>query len=119
MANVWEKRQVDRKTHEEKLDRLDQIKSRPAKTERDLVWGKACREYLAENQYCDDCDKRGYLVPAERVAHIKDPKDNPVLFWNVRNWYGLCFNCHSRLIGHVITKVPEPITQDVKLYMVK
>lgn len=119
MANVWEKRQVDRKAHEDKLDRIDQIKSRPAKTEREMIWDKACREYLKQNEFCNECDKRGYLVPADRVSHIKDPKDSQVLFWDVRNWQGLCTNCHRRIVGSITLIIPAPIPADAKLYMVK
>lgn len=119
MTNIWQQRQAawqNRNATLGKVDTLAAIKPRDAK---ETLWAKACEEYLVDNPYCSECDKRGYTMPADCVGHIRHPKDNPVLFWDMNNWRALCTSCRNRLVGTAIIKIPNPIPDDTKLYMVK
>lgn len=87
--------------------------------DKERIWNKACEQYLSTNHFCDECDKRGYIVPAEHVRHIRNPKGNQALFWDMNNWQAVCITCHRRLVGTAPLKIPNPIPKDAQLYTVK
>lgn len=105
--------------HETKADKVEKIKAKPLKNDKEKVWVKACRDYLIVNHYCNDCAKRGYTSPADQVAHIEQPNNSQVKFWNIDNWQALCEPCFQRITEGNAVKVLEPIPKDAKLYMVK
>lgn len=80
------------------------------------VWRKATKEFLDMNCFCAECDKRNYIVPASKVAHIK-PSDNSILFWDMNNWIQLCDSCYTRSKQQV-RKVPDLIHESAKFYTV-
>lgn len=53
-------------------------------------WRKARRQYLAEHPLCAMCDEQGDIGAAVELDHIKKHNGDPVLFWDVNNWQGLC-----------------------------
>ena len=59
------------------------------------AWRKARRVVLAENPCCVMCNDEGKITPAMDVDHIQPHKGDPVLFWDVNNWQGLCKHHHQ------------------------
>lgn len=70
---------------------------RPTARERgyDHRWQIASKMFLKANPLCREHLKRGRLVRATQVDHIIPHRGNYELFWNKRNWQGLCIYCHS------------------------
>ena len=74
-------------------------------------WQQASRQYLAANPWCVFHRARGQDVPARAVDHIEAPRLGDAiasgdedriaearrLFWNRKNWQGLCFHCHNSI----------------------
>jgi 5-methylcytosine-specific restriction enzyme A len=60
-------------------------------------WGKAARRFLKHHPTCArfgiDPKCKGL---SEQVDHIVPHKGDLRLFWDRRNWQGLCKPCHSR-----------------------
>lgn len=83
-----------------------------------IVWRKATKEYLEANRLCYECCKRHYIVPAMKIGHIKNPKGNSILFWDMNNWKALCVSCHARLYHRDISVIPDPIPSTAKFYTV-
>ena len=54
------------------------------------AWRKARRIFLSENPLCVMCEDEGIVKAAEEVDHIEKHNGDPVLFWDVSNWQGLC-----------------------------
>lgn len=65
---------------------------RPNASERgyDSKWAKARRTFLARNPKCARCD-----APATVVDHIIAHKGDSAVFWDTRNWQGLCDRHHN------------------------
>ena len=59
-------------------------------------WRKARRQFLADNPLCRMCDEEGHIRPAAEVDHIEKHNGDPILFWDVDNWQGLCADHHRR-----------------------
>lgn len=59
-------------------------------------WQKASKLFLLKHPLCAECLKRGMTTPAKEVDHIVPHKGDMKLFWDRRNWQGLCHQCHSR-----------------------
>jgi 5-methylcytosine-specific restriction protein A len=58
-------------------------------------WRKAREGYLARHPLCASCQADRRLVPATVDDHIVPHRGDPVLFWDERNWQGLCKPCHD------------------------
>ena len=58
-------------------------------------WRKARVRYLRDHPLCVECEKRERLVPATVVDHMIDHKGDYALFWDQRNWQGLCVRDHN------------------------
>lgn len=52
---------------------------------------------LPDHCLCVYCKSIGILQPATLVDHIKPHNNNYNLFWDHKNWQGLCSTCHSGL----------------------
>lgn len=60
-------------------------------------WWRARAAFLLENPYCAECYKRGRVaIAATVVDHVVPHKGDTRLFWDRRNWQGLCSRCHGR-----------------------
>ena len=59
-------------------------------------WRNESKLYLAENPWCKSCMVAGRRVPATEVDHIIPHKGDKKLFWDRKNWQGLCSSCHSK-----------------------
>lgn len=58
-------------------------------------WRVARLEYLRECPLCVFCEARGDIVVATVVDHKIPHRGNMTLFWDRKNWQGLCVTCHS------------------------
>lgn len=58
-------------------------------------WQIARKAYLAKNPHCVDHRRRGYVVAATVVDHIKPHRGDDDLFWDESNWQALCKSCHD------------------------
>ena len=62
----------------------------------DYRWRMASKAFLRAHPLCAECERQGKLTPATEVDHIQPHRGNKQLFWDERNWQGLCHNCHSK-----------------------
>lgn len=58
-------------------------------------WRKESKQFLASHPYCAECARQGRHTLATEVDHIKPHRGNLKLFWDRKNWQGLCHSCHS------------------------
>lgn len=58
-------------------------------------WRKESKQFLASHPYCAECARQGRRTLATEVDHIKPHRGNLKLFWDRKNWQGLCHCCHS------------------------
>ena len=58
-------------------------------------WQKAREAYLRKHPICFNCSRKGLVVAAIVVDHIKPHKGDMVLFWDSSNWQPLCKQCHD------------------------
>ena len=65
----------------------------------DYRWQNASKAFLKlpENRICRDPHNRheGVVVLASETDHIIPHKGDMRLFWDRKNWQGLCHDCHS------------------------
>ena len=61
----------------------------------DSKWEKARAAYLAEHPLCVMCEARGRVEPATVVDHIIAHQGDLKLFWDRKNWQGLCDHDHN------------------------
>lgn len=59
-------------------------------------WRKAREYWLAEHPLCIECERRGLVVQATDVDHVKRHDGDRELFWDRENWQSLCKECHDR-----------------------
>jgi hypothetical protein len=62
----------------------------------DHRWRAARKVYLSHNVYCVACKQAGIVTAAAVVDHIIPHKGDMLLFWDKKNWQGLCRKCHNR-----------------------
>jgi len=72
-------------------------KPRKSSTERgyNSKWRIISKNYLSSHPWCVHCEARGVMEPATETDHIVPHKGNMMLFWDPKNWQGLCHACHS------------------------
>ena len=58
-------------------------------------WRRARAAYLARHPLCAACRAHGSLVLATIVDHVVPHRGDQKLFWDERNWQGLCKLCHD------------------------
>lgn len=59
-------------------------------------WRKARRVFLSEKPLCAMCQDLDIVTPAVVVDHITPHRGDEELFWDEKNWQGLCLVCHDR-----------------------
>jgi 5-methylcytosine-specific restriction protein A len=59
-------------------------------------WDRESKQFLTEHPWCVECEKHNKREPATETDHIIPHKGNMTLFWDKRNWQGLCHWCHSQ-----------------------
>ena len=60
-------------------------------------WRKGRRQFLVEHPLCAMCLEEGTETLAVEVDHIIPHKGDPVLFWDTKNWQGLCKFHHQSI----------------------
>jgi 5-methylcytosine-specific restriction protein A len=60
-------------------------------------WQRTSKGYLAEHQLCVDPGNRhpDEVRLATQTDHIVPHRGDMKLFWDPKNWQGLCDSCHS------------------------
>lgn len=58
-------------------------------------WRTESKVFLAEHPWCVHCMAAGVRTPAAEVDHKIPHKGDQKLFWDRKNWQGLCHSCHS------------------------
>ena len=75
------------------------VKTRPSACKRGYGrrWQRASKAFLRlpENMFCARCSTAEQLVVATLVDHVKPHQGDQELFWDRKNWQGLCARCHS------------------------
>lgn len=66
-----------------------------AKRGYDRRWRKARAGFLTKHPLCVMCEAAGLLVEATVVDHIRPPRGARRLFWDRKNWQGLCQPHHD------------------------
>jgi 5-methylcytosine-specific restriction enzyme A len=60
-------------------------------------WEKAARRFLLKHPVCTRFGKdKGCTAIAQHVDHVTPHSGDLRLFWDRRNWQGLCQPCHNR-----------------------
>ncbi|WP_118138741.1 HNH endonuclease signature motif containing protein [Oceanicella sp. SM1341] len=59
-------------------------------------WKRARLGFLAVHPLCAECQSLGLVEAATEVDHVTPHRGDAALFWDPRNWQGLCRPCHSR-----------------------
>lgn len=93
---------------------------RPSATDRgyDYHWQQARREFLRKNPLCTEHLRRGRLVVASVVDHVRPHRGNYERFWDDSNWQSLCKECHDKKtvacdggLGHARTETTTHVGQ--------
>ena len=58
-------------------------------------WGKVRLAYLAEHPFCVHCEQEGEMTLATELDHIEPHRGKASLFWDTRNFQGLCVKHHG------------------------
>ncbi len=58
-------------------------------------WQKARERFFKENPLCVECRQEGRTEPAVVADHIEPHKGDKKLFWDRKNWQGLCKQHHD------------------------
>lgn len=59
------------------------------------AWQQAREGFLRKHPLCAKHEKRGEVVAATVVDHIKPHRGDKDLFWDRTNWQPLCKRCHD------------------------
>ncbi|WP_128102798.1 HNH endonuclease [Paenibacillus sp. DCT19] len=81
--------------HQDQVHSYDQHRGTAAERGYDSRWRKARDGYLKKHPLCVTHWKQGYVKEATVVDHIKPHRGDKTLFWDRRNWQGLCKQCHD------------------------
>jgi 5-methylcytosine-specific restriction protein A len=58
-------------------------------------WRRARLAFLTRHPLCASCQALRRVVPATVVDHLVPHRGDQRLFWDKRNWQGLCKSCHD------------------------
>lgn len=72
-------------------------------------WQNYRKIYLAEHPLCMRCKKKGRIMPAIVVDHIKPHKGDCNLFWQISNHQALCVRCHNKVTAQYDGGFGNPI----------
>lgn len=85
-----EKHQREENRRYEKYDRDPAVKKRYGRS-----WRRIRDSYVKAHPFCEECFKKGILVPVEEVHHIKPLSEGGTN--NKENLISLCKSCHARV----------------------
>lgn len=75
--------------------RYDRYRESPSKRGYNSKWRTAREGWLRSHPLCVECERKGLVVLATEVDHIRAHKGDMNLFWDRNNWQSLCHSCHS------------------------
>jgi len=78
-----------------KQTRYDKSRCTSAKRGYGYKWQVARESFLQSHPLCVEHEKKGRLVAASVVDHIKPHRGDMSLFWDRNNWQPLCKPCHD------------------------
>lgn len=81
-------------------------------------WRKARANYLTANPLCVFCQQGGRITPATELDHIQKHNGDLTLFWDERNWQGLCADHHRSTKSRMERSGKDPAC-DVRGYPLK
>lgn len=85
-----DKHQKDENKRYEKYDRDPAIRRRYGR-----AWKRIRDKYAKEHPFCEECFKKGIMVPVEEVHHIKPLSDGGT--HDKSNLISLCKSCHAKI----------------------
>lgn len=59
-------------------------------------WRRLRKQFLHKHPLCEACKRKGIVIVATVVDHIKPHQGDEKLFWDESNWQSLCKSCHDR-----------------------
>ena len=82
--------------HRRDRDRqIDHRRGTPAERGYGPEWRKARAVFLVHHPWCVRCEAEGRKRRATHVDHIIPHRGDQALFWDRRNWQGLCAPHHN------------------------
>lgn len=85
-----EKHQREENRRYEKYDRDPAVKKRYGRS-----WKRIRDSYVKAHPFCEECFKKGIMVPVEEVHHISPISEGRT--HNKENLISLCKSCHARI----------------------
>lgn len=85
-----EEHQREENKRYEKYDRDPAVRRRYGR-----VWKRVRDSYVKEHPFCEECFKKGMMVPVEEVHHIKPLSEGGSHCKD--NLISLCKSCHARI----------------------
>ena len=84
-------------THEKEQNKIYEKYSRDPATRKRYGsnWRKIRKAYISANPLCEECERRGRLVPAEEIHHITELSKGGT--HDFSNLMSLCKSCHSTI----------------------
>ena len=61
----------------------------------DSVWSRRSARHRHKFPVCDECERRGFIVPVDVVDHKIPVRCRPDLRLDPKNWWSLCHFCHQ------------------------
>lgn len=80
----------------EENKRYEKYERNPSTSRRyGIAWKRIRDSYVKEHPYCEECFKKGIMVPVEEVHHIKSLSEGGN--HNKDNLISLCKSCHGKI----------------------
>lgn len=95
---------INRLVHQ-KIERKEDTENRilRMKAYNSTLWRKMRKQYLMEHPLCEICLKKGKIVPAVDIHHMKSfiegGEINNNLLYDEKNLKALCKECHGEIHG--------------------
>ena len=84
-------------------------------------WRKLRNSYIKEHPLCEECLKKGKVVPAEDIHHRRSPFQNGEINYNLlmdpNNLEALCRECHGIEHGYGNNPKPEEVLAALEEFM--
>ena len=85
--------------HKKIVDKRYEVYERNKETKRKYgrSWKKIRKRYVASHPFCEECLKKGILVPVDEVHHVIPLSDGGT--HDEDNLMSLCKTCHAKIHG--------------------
>lgn len=85
-----------KQTAKKRKQAIDLLRKSSCKRGYGRAWQGYRKLFLAEHPVCINCKRKGRIVLATVVDHIKPHRQDMTLFWMEGNHQALCKRCHDR-----------------------